>query len=439
MRINGQATRSYAERLRRSCALLEQAETLIPGATQTMSKAVRQFAQGVTPVFLERGDGCHVIDVDGNTYLDYSMGLCALVLGYNAPAVTEAIQRQLARGISFSLPHPLEVEVAQRLIDVVPCAEMVRFAKNGSDATAGAVRLARAITGRQRVAVCGYHGAQDWYIGTTSRNAGVPPDVCALSHTFLYNHLESLAGLLAKFPGEFAAVMLEPVGVIPPQEGFLQGVVELAHRHRALVIFDEIVTAFRLRLGGAQELFGVVPDLACVGKGMANGMPLAAIVGRRELMRQFDRIFFSYTFGGETLSLAAAGATIDEMRAKNVIAHLWSVGAQLQDGCRQVIAEAGLSAQVSVLGYPPRHVLRFLDEQQQESLPLKTLFLQEAIQRGIFTAGAHNLSFAHTPADVTRTLSAYREAFAVLRQAVEAKDLKRFLHVDVVEPVFRNA
>lgn len=426
------------QRLANSFAWLERAQRVIPAATQTLSKRPGQFARGLTPTFLQEGSGCRVTDVDGHTYLDYSMALCAVTLGYNYPAVTQAIERQLRAGTIFSLNHPLEVEVAERLVELIPCAEMARFAKNGSDVTAGAVRLARAHTGRERVAVCGYHGAQDWYIGTTSWNLGVPRATQALSHPFTYNDVGSLAALLERYPGQFAAVILEPVGVVPPADGFLPGVVELAHRHGALVIFDEIVTGFRLRLGGAQEFFGAIPDLACFGKGMANGMPLAALVGRRELMQELERIFLSYTFGGETLSLAAAQATIEEMASRDVIGHLWAVGAPLQQGCERLIEEAGLAGRVQVQGYPPRHVLRFLDGQGQESLPLKTLFLQEAIKRGILTMGAHNLSFSHTPADVAWTLEAYRDIFRLLCEAVEGGDIESLLEVEVVEPVFRK-
>ena len=424
--------------LAQSFAWLERAQRVIPAATQTLSKRPGQFARGMTPVFLREGSGCHVTDVDGHTYLDYSMALCAVTLGYNYPSVTQAIERQLRAGTLFSLGHPLEVELAERLVEIIPCAEMARFAKNGSDVTSGAVRLARAHTGRDRIAICGYHGAQDWYIGTTSWHAGVPQATRELSHSFDYNKIESLAALLEQHPGQFAAVILEPVGVIPPQGRFLQDVVELARHHGALVIFDEIVTGFRHRLGGAQELFGVTPDLACFGKGMANGMPLAALVGRRDLLQELDHIFLSYTFGGETLSLAAAMATIDVMASRNVIAHLWSVGEPLQQGCARLIEASGLSGRVQVLGYPPRHVLRFLDAEGRESLPLKTLFLQETIKRGILTMGAHNLSFSHTPADITRTLEAYREVFQILRDAIGGR-MEALLEVDVVEPVFRKA
>lgn len=426
-----------AKRLAGSSALLDRARETIPAQTQTLSKRITQLAQGVAPAFLQRGQGCRVEDVDGNSYLDYSMGLCALILGYRHPAVDEAIRRQLEDGILFSLPHRLEVELAERLIRLIPCAEMARFFKNGSDATAAAVRVARAYTGRERVAICGYHGAQDWYIGTTSWSLGVPASTKAVSHTFSYNNLASLESLFKRHPGEFAAVVLEPVGVTPPAEGFLQGVIDLAHRYGALVIFDEIITGFRLRLGGAQELFGVVPDLACFGKALANGMPLAALVGRRDVMRTVERVFISYTFGGETLSLAAAMATLDVMVREDGIAHLWAVGRQLQEGCQRLIDESRLASRVQCVGYPPRHVFRFLDEQGQESRTLKTLFLQETIRRGILTMGAHNLSLAHAPADVSRTLEVYREVFQILRQAVEEARLEDYLQVPVVEPVFR--
>jgi len=429
---------SPSSRLARSWVWLKRAEAVIPATTQTLSKRPNQFARGLTPVFVEEGQGCRVTDVDGNTYLDYSMALCAVVLGYNDPAVSQAIERQLRQGTLFSLAHRLEVELAERLVEIIPCAEMVRFAKNGSDVTSGAVRLARAFTGRDRVALCGYHGAQDWYIGATSWSAGVPASTRILSHPFPYNDLDALVSLFERFPHEFAAVILEPVGLVPPADGFLRGVVDIAHRQGTLVIFDEIVTGFRLRLGGAQEFFGVTPDLACFGKGMANGMPLAALVGRREIMRELERIFFSYTFGGETLSLAAAQATIGEMASRDVIEHLWAIGSQLQEGCGRLIEEAGLAGWVQVRGYPPRHVLRFLDGQGQESLPLKTLFLQETIKRGILTLGAHNLSLAHTSVEVAETLAAYREVFGVLRQAVAADDVGSFLEVDMVEPVFRK-
>ena len=255
------------DRFEKSMAWLRRAEALIPGASQTFSKGPNQFVRGASPLFLERGEGARVWDVDGNEYLDFTMALCAVSLGYADPDVNAAVARQLERGVLFTLAHPLEAEVAEQLCRLIPCAEMVRFGKNGSDVTSGAVRLARAFTGRDVIAACGYHGWQDWAIGPTTRNMGVPKAVRELTCTFTYNRIETLERIFDEHPGRVAAVIMEPVGIEPPRSGFLESVRELSSRRGALLIFDEIVTGFRLALGGAQEHFGVVPDLACFGKG----------------------------------------------------------------------------------------------------------------------------------------------------------------------------
>src|SRR5713101_7193954 len=274
--------------LKQSQAWMERAAKVIPSCTQTFSKGWTQFVQGVAPVFLARGQGSHVWDVDGNEYIDFPMALGPVILGHNDPDVTAAVQKQIADGVTFSLPHPLEVEVAELLVQMIPCAEMVRFGKNGSDATSGAVRVARAFTGRQMIACCGYHGWQDWYIGTTTRSLGVPTSVRELTKTFVYNDLASLQKIFDEHPREMACVILEPVGIVEPADDFLQKVARLTRDHGVVLVFDEVITGFRLAMGGAQEYFGVVPDMACCGKAMANGYPLSAVVGRREIMRLFD-------------------------------------------------------------------------------------------------------------------------------------------------------
>jgi len=425
--------------LARSREYFARARRVIPSATQTFSKGYTQFVQGVAPVFLARGRGSHVWDVDGNEYIDYPMALGPIVLGYDDADVVAAARAQLADGVTFSLAHPLEVEVAELLETLVPCAEMVRFGKNGSDATSGAIRAARAYTGRDMVACCGYHGWQDWYIGTTTRRRGVPDEVCALTRTFGYNDLASLERLFAEYPGRIAAVILEPVGVVEPRDEFLQRVAALTHANDAVLVFDEIVTGFRLALGGAQERFGVTPDLACFGKAMANGFPLSAVVGRREIMEVFDEIFFSFTFGGEALSLAAARATITKLRDRNVIDHLWRQGAALRDGYNALAREVGLAARTRCVGFPPRTVLTFTDESGADSLAMKSLFQQEMIKRGILTAGGFNMCYAHSPADVTRTLEACQAALAILAEAVAENRVAARLEGPVIQPVFRSA
>lgn len=423
----------------RSGEIATRALDVIPSGTQTFSKGPTQFVQGVAPFALVRGQGSRVWDADGNEYIDYPMALGAIILGHNYPAVSDAVARQLRDGTTYSLPHPLETEVAELLVEDIPCAEMVRFAKNGSDATAGAVRAARAYTRRELIACCGYHGWQDWFIGTTSRHLGVPRTVRDLTIPFAYNDLPALERIFAEHPGQVAAVVMEPVGVTPPADGFLQAVRDLTSREGALLVFDEIITGYRLAPGGAQEYFGILPDLACFGKAMANGFPLSAVVGPKEIMRMFDEIFFSFTFGGDTLALAAARATIMEFRTRPVIAHLWETGQRLQDGYNVLAGEFGVAAHTSCIGYPPRTVVTFVDAEGRESLVLKSLLQQECLKRGVLFSGGHNICFSHTEADVDRTLRVYRTALDILADALRAGDAARRLEGPPVQPVFRQA
>jgi glutamate-1-semialdehyde aminotransferase/spore coat polysaccharide biosynthesis protein SpsF (cytidylyltransferase family) len=427
-----------ARRLTESGRLKARADTVIPGCSQTFSKAPSQFVQGVAPVFLARGDGCRVWDVDGNEYIDYGMGLGAVILGYGDPGVTRAVERHAREGAILSLPHPLEVEVAERLVELFPCAEMARFGKNGSDATSGAVRLARAYTGRDVVACAGYHGWQDWFIGTTTRARGVPAAVRELTVPFRYNDVESLTRVFAEHPGGVAAVILEPVGVEEPRDGFLEAVRAVTRREGAVLIFDEILTGFRLARGGAQEYFGVVPDLACVGKSMGNGYPISAVVGPRELMRLFEEVFFSFTFGGDMVSLAAARATIERITETNVVGQLWSRGRQLMDGYNVLARELGVSHLTRCMGLAPRTVFTFHDEGGQESLLLKSIFQQECIKRGVLLSAGQNLAVAHGDREVDQTLRVYRAALEVLAMAVASGEPGRWLEGTPVQPVFRQ-
>lgn len=420
-----------------SQALLTRAKAKIPCQTQCLSKGPTQFVQGVAPVYLQRGQGSHVWDVDGNEYIDFMSGLGSIILGYNYPTTDEAIRQQLEDGISFSLPHPLEVEVAELLTQVIPCAEMVRFGKNGSDVTSAAIRLARAYTGREHIAQCGYHGWHDWYVITTGRNKGIPQRFAELIHPFVYNQIESLEKIFRQYPREVAAVIMEPVRTSTPENGFLQQVRELCNQHGALLIFDEIITGFRWALGGAQEYFGVIPDLACFGKSIANGMPLSAVVGRRDVMCVAEEVFFSLTFGGECLSLAAAKATINEIREKGVIEYIWHQGSVLQEGFNQLSRKYGLSDSIRCIGYPVRSVVQFADDSSDASLLLKSIFQQEVIKRGILFAGYHNISFSHSDEDIQRTLEAYDHALQYLKNAMDEGRLEAALEGTMVQNVFR--
>lgn len=425
--------------LKHSAKLQQKADRLIPSGTQTFSKSRTQFVEGVAPAFLERGEGSHVWDVDGNEYIDYVTGLGPIILGHNYPSVTEAVNRQIQKGVIFSLPHSLEVEVSELLVDLVPCAEMVRFAKNGSDATSGAVRVARAHTGRDIIAYCGYHGWQDWFIGATTRNMGVPKAVQELTVPFQYNDIASLERIFREYPGQVAGVIMEPVGLIEPADGFLWKVRDLADQEGAVLIFDEIITGFRLALGGAQEYYGVEPDLTCLGKAMANGYPLSAVAGRRELMNLFDEVFFSFTFGGETLSLAACAATIKEMREQKVISHLWTQGRKLKDGYNVFAKEFGVEPFTACVGLPPRTVMTFKDETGADSLVLKSLFQQECLKRGVLFLVGQNICYSHSDDDVDHTLRVYCTSLDILAQAIQEGDVLERLEGKPVEAVFRKA
>lgn len=424
-------------RYRTSEQWLARALETIPLGSQTFSKSRTQYPYGVSPYFIERGVGSRVWDADGNEYVDFVMSLAAVTLGYRDPDVTEAVRRQLEVGVIFSLPHRLEMEVAEAIVAAVPCAEMVRFGKNGSDATAGAIRLARAVTGRDRVAVCGYHGWQDWYIASTARNKGVPRAVRELTHPFAYNDLSSLQALFDAHPGEFAAVILEPMNVTEPAAGFLQGVKDLAHRHGALLVFDETITGFRYEIGGAQQRFGVVPDLATFGKGLANGYPVSAVAGRAELMREMEEIFFSFTFGGELLSLAAASATLAKLHREPVIETLKQRGARVMRGLQTLIDVNGAGDFLGVAGDATWSFVTIRDAPPYTSWQIRTLFLQEMFARGILTVGTHNLCYAHGDEEIDRLLAVYGEVVPLLADAVKNDRLESRLRCAPLEPLFK--
>jgi len=411
---------------------------VIPALTQTLSKNPTQWVQGVAPAYLARGEGAHVWDVDGNRYIDFPMALGPVILGHADPAVEEAIVRQLRDGIVFTLSHPIEVEIAERVVDLVPGAERVRFAKTGSDVTTAAVRLARACTGRDKVLVCGYHGWQDWYIGSTSRSLGVPQAVRALTGTFVFNDLTSLGAALEQQRGQTAAVVLEPCGAYEPDPGFLEGVLERAHRNGALVVFDEVITGFRLAPGGAQERYGVQADLVVFGKALGNGMPISAIAGRAELMDRLEDVFFSGTHGGEALSLAAAGAVLDRLDARAYEA-LYSKGERLRAGIQRAIAAARVGEWVEVSGAAPRTVVTIREPDVAgvgAGLPAKTLVQQELVKRGVLFNGSNFICLAHSDEDIEVAVDAYSQALALLAEGI-AGDLLGMLEGDLLQPAFR--
>lgn len=426
-----------SDRYKKSEALLDRALKTIPLGSQTFSKSKTQLPFGVSPYFVDRAKGSHLWDVDGNEYIDFVNALACVTIGYCDPEVDAAVRKQMESGVTFSLPHQLEMEVAELLVEMIPCAEKVRFAKNGTDATSGAIRVARAYTGRERVAACGYHGWQDWYIGSTSRDLGVPKGVKELTHTFNYNDLASLQAALEKHPGEFAAVILEPMNIAYPLDGFLDKVRNLTHQHGALLVFDETITGFRFTKGGAQQEFNVTPDLATFGKGIANGYPLSALVGKAEYMDIVEKIFFSGTFGGETLSLAAAKAVLMKLQREPVLETLKQRGQKILDDVEKLIIELDLSHFLSTGGHPSWSFLLFKDVPPVTTWVIKTFFMQEMFERGIYTFGTHNMSYAHNDTDIEALINAYREVFGLIKEGILQGDLKDRLKCDPLVPLFK--
>jgi len=422
-----------------SDALYARALPLIPAVTQTLAKGPTQWVKGVAPKYLLRGEGARVWDVDGNTYLDFMMAVGPLSLGYANPVVDEAIRDQLHDGIVFSLMHPLEVEVAELIRDVVPGAEMVRFSKTGCDVTTAAVRLARAFTGRSKVLCCGYHGWHDWYIAATDRDRGIPDEVKNLTHTFAYNDLASFEAAL---DGDTACVILEPMVFEHPHPDFLPELAERCRQNGTLLIFDEMWTGFRCAMGGAQERFGVTADLACFSKAIANGMPLSVLTGRSDVMRLLEKdVFFFTTFGGEALSLAAARATIHELRANNVPARLERLGSSLRDRYNALAVSHGLGDVTRCVGLGCRTLVTFDAKGPAfacNPLEMKSLMQQELLRRGILWSGFHNLSAAHSEADIDVLLAAYVDCLRVLATAISSNTVRAALLGEPVEPVFRR-
>ncbi len=420
----------------KSQELLQRSLKSIPLASQTFSKSYQQFPEGHSPLFLDRGQGGRVWDVDGNEFVDLICGLLPVVLGYRDPDVDLAIRTQLDKGISFSLATELEVEVAEKLIDLIPCAESVRYGKNGTDATSAAVRLARAYTGHDQIISIGYHGWQDWYIGATVRNLGIPKSVCGLTTKVAYNDLNALEDEFKKHKDNVAAVIMEPMNTTYPQEGYLQSVKDMAHKHGAILVFDEVITGFRFANGGAQELFGVTPDLACFGKAMGNGMPIAAILGRADIMNLMNEIFYSSTFGGEALSLAASSAVLDKFINEPVIYTINKTGTEIFDAVTAKIKDAGLEPYFKLVGHPSWKLFQFSDHPHGSKEAVKTLFLKEMISHGVLAAGSHNICYAHNQADIEQVLAAYDAALEKIVDALKAPDLDSRMDMNLIRPVF---
>ncbi len=424
-------------RYSKSEAWLIRAESVIPLGSQTFSKSRTQYPVGISPLFAKNAKGSRLQDLDGNWYVDLVNSLAAITIGYGDRELEKAVRKQLAKGVIFSLPGKLEEEVASLMVELIPSAEMVRFGKNGTDATSAAVRLARAYTGRDFIAVCGYHGWQDWYIGSTSRDKGVPYATKSLTKSFKYNDISTLKQLISEFPEQFAAVVMEPMNVNYPSDNFLEGVRDICDENGIVLVFDETITGFRFSTGGGQQQFSVTPDLSTFGKGLANGYPLSAVVGKKEIMREMEEIFFSGTFGGELLSLAAAKVVLEKHKKQDVCAKLTSIGNDLKFKVEEIIRDCRLEKVINLSGHPTWVFLNWTATEDYSVEELKTFFMQEMFQRGVLILNTHNVSLAFNRKDLKIVLNAYSETLQGLSRAITSRNLREKLTVQPLIPLFK--
>ncbi|HRW07727.1 MAG TPA: glutamate-1-semialdehyde 2,1-aminomutase [Caldilineaceae bacterium] len=425
--------------------LQEKSHALIPGGAHTYAKGDDQYPEQA-PGFIVRGEGCHVWDVDGNEFIEYGMGLRAVTLGHSYRPVLEAAYRQMQCGLNFTRPTAIEVECAEQFLSLLPGMEMVKFAKNGSDVTTAAIKLARAYTGRDMVGICADHpffSVDDWFIGSTPMAAGIPKAIQDLTVKFRYNDLASVEALFDQYPNQIACLIMEAETATPPADNFLEQVKALCHKHGALFILDEIITGFRWHVGGAQRCYNIVPDLATFGKAMGNGFSIAALVGKREIMElgglqhKRERVFLlSTTYGAETFSLAAAMEVMKIYEREHVVDFLHQQGRKLIDGINQVISDAKVQDHFAVLGRPCNLIYATLDQQKERSQPFRTLFLQETIKRGLLMPSLV-VSFSHDDSAVEQTIDGIGQALHVYRKALD-EGVEKYLVGRPVAPVFRT-
>ena len=400
--------------------LKERANKVIPHQTGTFSRAAASFVEGVYPMYVQRANGSKFFDVDGNEYLDYLCGLGPITLGYNYSKMNDAIIKQLQKGILFSLPSPEEVELSELLCKTIPHAEMIKFEKSGSNAVTGAIRAARAITHKEKIAYCGSGGVwHDWQAAMVSRDEGVPKFNASLIKIFDYNDIDGLEQIFVENKNEIAAIVLEPTHFEKPENNFLRKVRKIADDNNALLILDEIVTGFRFALGGAQKFFDIKGDFVCFGKGMSNGLPLSAITGPEEFMKKFDELWVSSSNNSETLSIAGTIAVINEMRDEDTISHCWRVGKGLFEGWNKIVEKHGIDAKMN--GYPIRMEQACYDKNGEVSLELKSVLLQEMVKKGIFMSplGAVYLSYSHSNEDIEQTLDTLDEVCKIINLKIK--------------------
>jgi len=424
----------------------QRAKRYIPAGAHTYSKGDDQFPANA-PAVISHGKGCYLWDAEGNKFTDFALSLGTVVLGHAYEPVLDVVREELIKGSNFVRPSIIEGELAELLCELIPCADMVKFAKHGSDVTTAAIKLARAYTRREHIVRCSadaFNAVHDWFIGSTVVDRGVPKAVKDLTLQFEYNNLDSLIHLFEQHPDEIACVIFEPISMIEPNDGFLQSVKDLCEKNGAILIFDEVVSGFRFSLGGAQEYSGVTPHLAAFGKAMANGFSVSALAGRRDIMElggiegDQERVFLlSTTHGGETHSLAAAIKTITTIRDENLIEHIWHTGGYIKQGLIKAAADAEISQLIKVEGYDCKPGISFLNTRGEVCMATRTLFLQETIKRGVVMPYIVPC-YAHTKTVIDDALIQVTEAFKVIKKAHDENAIEKYVHGKIVKPVFRR-
>ena len=435
--------------VRRSLEIYERARALIPGTTQLISRRPTRAALGVSPIYAERAKGCRIWDVDGNEYIDWTSAVGPVILGYADHVVDDAVRAQIARGAIYSIVQESAVELAEELVRIVPSAEMVRYCKGGGEACTIAVRIARGVTGRDRVLFCGYHGWHDWYQAANlgaERLAehlfngiepiGVPRSLEGTAMPFTYGDLEELEGLLQQHAGEVACIIMEPMRSGEPPEGYLAGVRDLATRYGVVLIFDEVSSGWRVARGSAQEYVGVTPDMTVFAKAISNGYPMGAVVGKREFMEPASRMFISSAYWDDNIGIAASLACLRELERRDAVAHFNRIGALFKEQVNAAAAAAGLAAQcVGVAAHPS---IRIEVDDPAEAAKVNALFIQENARRGVILATGFMFNCSHGESEVERTAAVVEESFGKIAEGLDRGTIDDLLEVPPQEESFRR-
>ncbi len=447
--MSGQATVQSAHSVERSLEVYERARAVIPGITQLISRRPARAALGTSPIYAERAKGCRIWDIDGNEYVDWMSAVGPIILGYADDVVDNAVKEQIEKGSIYSIVHETGVELAEELVRLVPSAEMVRFAKGGGEGCTIAVRIARGVTGRDKVLFCGYHGWHDWYqaanlgseklaphLFTGIEPTGVPRALEGTALPFEQDNLDMLEDLLKGNEGEVACIIMEPMRTELPSPGYLEGVRELATRHEVVLIFDEVSSGFRIALGGVQEYMGVTPDISVFAKAISNGYPMGAVVGKRKFMEPAAQMFISSAYWDDNIGQVAALTTLRELQRRDAVAHFERVGASFKERINQVAQDVGLDAEcVGIAAHPG---IRFHVDDAETAKKVSTLFVQENARRGLILSTGFFFNMAHDEEALDFTEAAVRESFGVIKQGLDESRLDELLEGEVQEDSFRR-